>query len=483
MVRFIGMLWPLFLHGTQRFASAFVPWLMVVVMALSSVACAGAIPTDELTVQARWRFGVCTLDPDIEQNATSWAYPKPELPAVSNLHPYEYNRAILSSGVVYYYDPFAPAQSVKVLPIRLSALPCDRMHTVELRPALRRACSDSICKLAWPSAFDLPNGGTCSLEQTESTAPPISGNWFGQTEPTIRSTYFCNTEPLSPKNAPQRMLDKESEAAWLEGFFYGYRVSLLLTQAEADAQAFINKSDPWIVRLFKKDPGSVEAILQRLAAMLDAIPEPPQYETRHEAFYAADGYAAGARRGAAEVEATLILIEATAIVAEVALMELVLGPLGGANALRAALMRLRHIPVFIPGAAGGLGGFVRVAKATHTATLWSAWRLAANMKRAKILRPPGWATHHIVAHGDKRAIAAQKILAKFKIDLDEAVNGVFLPATKKTPNPTGATVHSTLHTNAYFEAVTKELEGLTTKKEVIAKLREIADQLTKGTFL
>ncbi|MBK9260185.1 MAG: AHH domain-containing protein [Polyangiaceae bacterium] len=74
--------------------------------------------------------------------------------------------------------------------------------------------------------------------------------------------------------------------------------------------------------------------------------------------------------------------------------------------------------------------------------------------------------------------------ARFKIGLDEAVNGVFLPATKNSPNPLGSQVHRPLsNMEAYYKKVNDALEGLKTKQEVIAKLRDIADPLTKGTFL
>jgi hypothetical protein len=166
------------------------------------------------------------------------------------------------------------------------------------------------------------------------------------------------------------------------------------------------------------------------------------------------------------------------------LMHVVMGPLGGANALRAVLMRLRNIPVFIPGAAGGLGGFVRVAKAAHTATVWSSKRLAKALIRAGKVRPDGADAHHIVAGGHEWAEPARKVLAKVGIKLDEAVNGVFLPATKNSPNPLGSQVHRPLsNIEAYYKKVNSALEGLTTRKAVEAKLQEIAQQLTNGTFL
>ncbi|HRI67920.1 MAG TPA: AHH domain-containing protein, partial [Polyangium sp.] len=98
------------------------------------------------------------------------------------------------------------------------------------------------------------------------------------------------------------------------------------------------------------------------------------------------------------------------------------------------------------------------------------------------LRQPGQSLHHIVAHGDGRAAEARKILAKFKIDVDEAWNGVFLPATKNSPNPTGSVVHSIVHTNKYYDKVEKALMNAKSRKEVIQELLKIRDALENGTF-
>ncbi len=468
----------------MRFVARGTAWAMSFVV-LSNLGCGGAVPPVVSTVQPKYDFGICTRDPDIEVNAIKWSYLTPETPAVSNLHLYQFNRAVLESGVSYHYDPFAPMHSVKVLPKRLSNLPCDRIHKVALEMLPLRPCSGDICTLSLPSEIALPNeSGFCRLEKSQASVGFVRGNWFGQTEPVVRSRYFCETEPVVPRNATVRILDKEGEIAWLDAYAYGYRVSLLLTQAEADAQAFINHNDPWIVKLFKKDPGSVDAIMLRVASALDAIPEPRLYDREYTAMLAADGYASGSRQGAFEVEAKLLLIEASATIAEVALMEIAMGPLGGANVLRAAVSRLGNIPVFIPGAIGG-GAFMKLSTlAKVVKRAWSSERLGRALVKAGKVRLDGHEAHHIVAGGHELAAPARKVLAQFGIKLDNAVNGVFLPATKASPNPLASQVHRPLsNMKAYYDKVNDALDGLTTKKEVIAKLESIAQQLTNGTFL
>lgn len=481
MMVFMGGLWLLLFQAMRRILG----FCGVIFGALLNLACAGAAPPVESTVQAKHDFGVCTRDPDVDPRATKWSYATPLEPAVSNLHPYQFNRALVESGVSYHYDPFAPARSVKVLPIRLSNLPCDRMHKVALEMLPLRPCSGDICALSFPTEIALPNdSGACRLEKSRASVDTVPGNWFGQTEPVVRSRYFCETEPVVPRNATVRILDKEGEIAWLDAYAYGYRVSLLLAQAEADAQAFINHNDPWIVKLFKKDPGSVDAIMLRVASALDAIPEPRLYDREYSAMLAADGYASGSRQGAFEVEAKLLLIEAAATIAEVALMEIAMGPLGGANVLRAAVSRIGNIPVFIPGAIGG-GAFMKastLAKVVRKA--WSSERLGKALIKAGKVRLDGHEAHHIVAGGSELAEKARKVLVKFGIKLDDAVNGVFLPATKASPNPLGSQVHRPLSSmKAYYEKVNDALKDVKTKKDVIAELENIAKQLTDGTFL
>jgi hypothetical protein len=62
------------------------------------------------------------------------------------------------------------------------------------------------------------------------------------------------------------------------------------------------------------------------------------------------------------------------------------------------------------------------------------------------------------------------------------VNGVFLPANKATQVIAGKTIHASLHTTAYHEAVNEALRPLTTRQQVIDKLGSIAQALEAGDF-
>jgi hypothetical protein len=108
--------------------------------------------------------------------------------------------------------------------------------------------------------------------------------------------------------------------------------------------------------------------------------------------------------------------------------------------------------------------------------------LARALEASGVSRPDGYAAHHIVAGGDKRAEAARSLLKGFKIGINDASNGVFLPADKATLVINGETIHGSLHTNAYFEAVEEALQKATTREQAVDILRRIGQALQSGNF-
>jgi hypothetical protein len=112
----------------------------------------------------------------------------------------------------------------------------------------------------------------------------------------------------------------------------------------------------------------------------------------------------------------------------------------------------------------------------------SSRALARYLEISGVQRPQGYAAHHIVAGNDPEAEFARGVLKRFGIGINEAVNGVFLPANRATQVIAGKTIHSTLHTDAYYEAVNKALRGATTRQEVIDTLRSIGKALEAGDY-
>lgn len=92
-------------------------------------------------------------------------------------------------------------------------------------------------------------------------------------------------------------------------------------------------------------------------------------------------------------------------------------------------------------------------------------------------RPAGAAAHHIVAGEAAAAAQTRAVLHRFGIGMNEAVSGVFLPASRVSANPLSAAVHSTLHTSAYYQAVNQMLGAATTRAEALEALGAIRQAL------
>ena len=99
-------------------------------------------------------------------------------------------------------------------------------------------------------------------------------------------------------------------------------------------------------------------------------------------------------------------------------------------------------------------------------------KLANNLIKNGIERGENQAAHHIVAGGSKYAKDTRKILAKFNISVNDAVNGVFLDKS----------MHSKLHTKEYYKKIQMELQNLKTREQVIDKLADIAKRLEEECF-
>ena len=109
----------------------------------------------------------------------------------------------------------------------------------------------------------------------------------------------------------------------------------------------------------------------------------------------------------------------------------------------------------------------------------SSAKLRSNLVKAGDVAPSGPnAAHHIVAGNAKGASASRSILGKFGIGINDSVNGVFLP----TSGGSGAALHTTLHTNAYYSKVEQLLLGAASKDEVIAVLGNIKNALLSNSF-
>jgi hypothetical protein len=84
------------------------------------------------------------------------------------------------------------------------------------------------------------------------------------------------------------------------------------------------------------------------------------------------------------------------------------------------------------------------------------------------------------AGGAQKAHETRLILKREMIDINEAANGVFLPASSKykiDDATSHANVHTTLYNKTVFERLSNAAPGM-----IRAELQKIANELSNGTF-
>lgn len=112
---------------------------------------------------------------------------------------------------------------------------------------------------------------------------------------------------------------------------------------------------------------------------------------------------------------------------------------------------------------GGGGGFV-LSNASRA--------LARTLAITGFRRAVGFEAHHIVPVRALPAAPARAALERFGININDAVNGVFLSEEQ----------HSGLHTVKYYVSLNRALGGASTKAEAEQALQAIAEALKNGTF-
>jgi RHS repeat-associated protein len=112
---------------------------------------------------------------------------------------------------------------------------------------------------------------------------------------------------------------------------------------------------------------------------------------------------------------------------------------------------------------------------------------SAKLGRALIatgdVRSPSFDAHHIVPENDPRAQDARDVLENFGIDINDADNGVFLPAGNATPNPGGAVPHRPYTmTDDYADYVNSQLANAGSEAEAREVLQFVKSDLLAGNM-
>ncbi len=224
---------------------------------------------------------------------------------------------------------------------------------------------------------------------------------------------MVSTQPKESISLLQRNI------AFMSAHEQARKIAKALTQAEADMKSVLNNDRGWFKRAFTSDPGSLEQIQQRVAEHLDSIVPAPDYESGELDMLSMAGFKAGFEEGKFDVQAKLFAIDASIFVVEVIALEIALGPLGGAKlivfaigkgakvvttaaskgsellaytttkggqALVAAMKRLENLPIFIPGAAGSAGAFIKAGQVIKSISQYNTRLLETAMfTEARIL--------------------------------------------------------------------------------------------------
>jgi hypothetical protein len=90
--------------------------------------------------------------------------------------------------------------------------------------------------------------------------------------------------------------------------------------------------------------------------------------------------------------------------------------------------------------------------------------------------------HQVVPAADARlpeAAEARRYLEKWKIDINDAANGVWLPHKARVDS---SAFHRVIHAGEYYKKVVWMLEKAKSKEHAIRILKEIGRQLSGNTF-
>lgn len=112
-------------------------------------------------------------------------------------------------------------------------------------------------------------------------------------------------------------------------------------------------------------------------------------------------------------------------------------------------------------------------------------RLAKNLVKAGVPLPlKNFAAHHIIPKKSKNAVLARKILEEVGIDLDNPINGVFLPTDEEFAKISGMAYHdagSYMHRSSFMSKLTERLLRVRgDKKGIMLVMDEARDLLLKG---
>ncbi|MDI1429801.1 HNH endonuclease [Polyangium sorediatum] len=322
-------------------------------------------------------FRVCRRHPRVGANTRYW-YELGDGVHRPAFEPLEKLLENPSVKAVFIHDPHASPESRRLLGLAYQDLPCDKPPPPPPSPPPPE-------KIAAKESEATPSKRTTVRTETRTSAirpcerprnRPPDQRFVGQTAPTPAPapgmSAPCPPPPPGSTYEEQKVnlarRDAEEEAR-RTGERIGREWGATLGKADELPKTFdrpfvaLGKEGEFKKLFQQAPPERAEQIQADLARQLNAIPDLPTYEDERLARIAWEAFLKGYGRGWADAELKAAILNA---LADTALTLATMGAAGletaGARALRAAQQRLRSMPVFLPSAAGGPGGFLRRPK-------------------------------------------------------------------------------------------------------------------------
>ncbi|TKC98828.1 HNH endonuclease [Polyangium fumosum] len=316
-------------------------------------------------------FRVCRRHPRVGPHARAW-YEIGDGVHRPAFEPLEKLLENPSVKAVFLHDPHAPPESRRLLGLAYQDLPCDKPPPPPAPPE----------KIAAKEPDAAPARRTTVRIETRTSAirpcerprnRPPDPRLLGQTAPTPAPAPGMSAPcpPPPPGNTYEEQKvnlarrDAEEEAR-RTGERIGREWGATLGGADGTKATFDGFSlggAPHFDYLARSNPAFLEEIQVKLAKQLNAIPDLPTYDDEGLATIAWEAFLKGYGRGWADAELKFAILNALADTAlTIATMGTASLETAGTRALRAAQQRLRSMPVFLPSAAGGPGGFLRRPK-------------------------------------------------------------------------------------------------------------------------
>ncbi|WP_232379957.1 HNH endonuclease [Polyangium fumosum] len=333
---------------------------------------AARVPTEAWAQELHGKsvFRVCRRHPRVGPHARAW-YEIGDGVHRPAFEPLEKLLENPSVKAVFIHDPHAPPESRRLLGLAYQDLPCDKPPPPPPPPE----------KIAAKEPEATPAKRTTVRIETRTSAirpcerprnRPPDQRYLGQTAPTPAPapgmSAPCPPPPPGSTYEEQKVnlarRDAEEEARRT-----GERIGRAWGATLGKAAGVKDSIDVTYLGNFdydirdKPDAQVFEDIRTSLAKQLDAIPDLPTYDDERLATIAWEGFLKGYGRGWADAELKFAIVNA---LADTLLMVASGGAAAletaGARVLRVAQQRLRSMPVFLPSAAGGPGGFLRRPK-------------------------------------------------------------------------------------------------------------------------